>query len=73
MLAVLGAVVALIGVREARSVPGAKSPPTERPLTRLSPPLVLAFLFYFGFAALQPTTAFFLQDLFNLDTAPAVR
>jgi MFS family permease len=30
-------------------------------------------LFYFGFAALQPTTAFFLQDLFNLDTTLAVR
>jgi MFS family permease len=73
VLAALAAVVALIGVTEPRPALATKSPPTGRPLRRLSLSLVLAFLFYFGFAALQPTTAFFVQDLFKIDTALAVR
>lgn len=33
---------------------------------------VLAFLFYVGFAALQPTTAFFIQDFLRIGAAGAV-
>src|SRR5262249_22357038 len=73
VLALLGAVVALIGVKEARPLPDATLSPVERPHKRPSLAFVLAFLVYFAFAALQPTTAFFVQDLLRIDTAVADR
>jgi hypothetical protein len=73
-----GAVVALaavamrVGVREERPKP---APPGIAPSTRggLTPCLAVAFAMVVGFGALQPTTAFFVQDRFRLDTAAAIR
>jgi MFS family permease len=39
----------------------------------LAPCLVLAFAMVLGFGALQPTTAFYVQDRFRLETAMAIR
>ncbi len=72
LLAGVAAVVARVGIAEI--------PPGERhdAATTASTPntsacFVVTFLFYFGFAALQPTTAFFVQDLLHIGTAQAVQ
>lgn len=71
-LATLAALLVLAGAPEV--------PPVHRPAVESTggsrnamwPGCLLAFVFYFGFAALQPTTAFFIQDFFRTDTAGAV-
>jgi MFS family permease len=68
----LAAVATLAGLREERrrpAPPSAVAPAAEG----LGSCLAVAFAMVVGFGALQPTTAFFVQDRFRLDIADAVR
>lgn len=68
----LAAVATFLGVRGRRSE--AIATPTEASsIDGLTPCLVLAFAMILGFSALQPTTAFYVQDRFRLETATAIR
>jgi MFS family permease len=72
VLAALAAAATLAGIRDAprQSVwARTEAPPVEG----LGPYLLVGFAMVVGFGALQPTTAFYVQDRFALDTAAAVR
>ena len=71
VLAVIAATTTLIGVREARASPGPSAPIAT--IDGLAPYLLVAATMVVGFGALQPTTAFFVQDRFGLATAEAIR
>lgn len=45
----------------------------EMPIAAVMPYLILAFAIVFGLSALQPTTAFFVQDRLRIDTTLAVQ
>lgn len=68
----LAAVATVFGVREGRRQPVADSAAAPA-VDGLRPYLRLAFAMVLGFAALQPTTAFYVQDRFHFDTAVAIR
>jgi MFS family permease len=71
-LAALAAAAALAGLRDAPRQPvwaRTEAPPVEG----LGPYLLVGFAMVVGFGALQPTTAFYVQDRFALETAAAVR
>ncbi len=68
----LAAVATVFGLRDGRQRPAAASA-TVPSADGLRPYLVLAFAMVLGFGALQPTTAFYVQDRFHLDTAVAIR
>jgi len=71
--AVVGlAAVAMIVVREAPRPPTAVHADTV-PVAGLTGHALLAFVMVVGFGALQPTTAFYVQDRFDLDTSVAIR
>jgi MFS family permease len=71
VLAVIAATTTLVGVREARASPGPSAPIAT--IDGLAPYLLVGAAMVAGFAALQPTTAFFVQDRFGLATAEAIR
>ncbi len=72
ILTALAAAATLAGVRE-----GPRQPVWARtgtsPVEGLAPYLAVGFAMVVGFGALQPTTAFYVQDRFALATAAAVR
>ena len=72
IVAALAAAATLAGVRE-----GPRQPVWARtataPVDGLAPYLAVGFAMVVGFGALQPTTAFYVQDRFALETAAAVR
>lgn len=72
VLAALAAAATLAGMRE-----GPRQPVWARTGTSavdgLAPYLVVGFAMVMGFGALQPTTAFYVQDRFALETAAAVQ
>ena len=72
VLAALAAAVTFAGVRDAPRHPvwARSETPT---VDGLGPWLAVGFAMVVGFAALQPTTAFYVQDRFALETAAAVR
>jgi MFS family permease len=72
LLAMLAAVVVRAGIAEIRREEGHEVATTTRP-PNASACCIVAFLFYFGFSALQPTTAFFVQDLYHIDTALSIQ
>jgi MFS family permease len=69
----LAAVVVVAGGRETSRAPATRSRPRGSSSTRLGPFLVLAFVMHFAFAALQPTNAFYIQDLLGVGTTRAMR
>jgi hypothetical protein len=69
-LAALAAATTVLGVRDVRPTAG---PPVAGSIVGLAPYLLVAFAMVVGFGALQPTTAFFVQDRFGLATANAIR
>lgn len=72
VLAALAAAATLAGVREApRQAVWIRS--EAPPVGGLGPYLLAGFAMVVGFGALQPTTAFYVQDRFTLDTVAAVR
>jgi predicted MFS family arabinose efflux permease len=70
-LAALAAATTLLGVRDAR--PSVGPPVPTAVIDGLAPYLLVGFSMVVGFGALQPTTAFFVQDRFGLATADAIR
>jgi MFS transporter, DHA1 family, tetracycline resistance protein len=66
------AAVAMIVVREAAPPPMAARA-DALPVAGLTGYALLAFVMVVGFGALQPTTAFYVQDRFDLETAIAIR
>lgn len=68
----LAGIAILLGAPEIapRTTTAGVRPPFDR---SLAPHMVLAFALVFAFAALQPTTAFFVQDRFHFGTAAAAR
>ncbi|CAN5456079.1 MFS transporter [soil metagenome] len=68
----LAAVATVFGVRDGGQRSMAASVAASS-VDGLRPYLRLAFAMVLGFGALQPTTAFYVQDRFNLDTAAAIR
>jgi MFS family permease len=70
-LAALAAVTTLLGVRDARPNAGPSVPAAA--IDGLTPYLLVSFAMVAAFGALQPTTAFFVQDRFGLATASAIR
>jgi hypothetical protein len=68
----LAAVATVFGVRDGRKRPVAAAGMASS-VDGLRPYLRLAFAMVLGFGALQPTTAFYVQDRFHLDTAAAIR
>jgi MFS family permease len=68
----LVAVATVFGVRDGHRRPVA-APVAASPADGLRSHLLLAFAMVLGFSALQPTTAFYVQDRFHLDTAVAIR
>ncbi len=68
----LAAIAMFFGVHDGRprSLP---SDAAASSIDGLGPYLRLAFAMVLGFGALQPTTAFYVQDRFHLDTAIAIR
>lgn len=72
VIAALAAAATLAGVRE-RPRPPVWTRTATSPVEGLAKYLVVGFAMVAGFAALQPTTAFYVQDRFALTTAAAVR
>ena len=72
LLTLLAAVIARAGIAEVFSVRRGDGETTTRTFSP-STWRIVAFLFYFGFSTLQPTTAFFVQDLLHIDIALAVQ
>jgi len=72
-LAALAACLALAVMREGQGARPARPVEVGSPAKTLTPHLVLAFAMYFGFAVLQPTTAFYVQDRFAIGTTLAVQ
>jgi MFS family permease len=71
VLAAVAAGVVLLGLHDA---PPDAQPAAARPVTEgLAPYLLVSFAMVLGFAALQPTTAFYVQDRFGFGTADAIR
>jgi len=72
LLSGLAAIVILL----AAAAPAVTPKPAHREKELTSPDMlrvyIVAFLFYFGLAALQPTIAFFVQDRFHVETALAI-
>jgi len=68
----VAAVATAFGMRDGYRRPVA-APIAASPANNLRPHLLLAFAMVLGFSALQPTTAFYVQDRFQLDTAAAIR
>lgn len=72
-LTALMAVVVVVFLRDPPRVPAAgKTSPTAS-VEKVTPYLLLTFVFHFAFAGLQATNAFYVQDLFKLDTIDAVQ
>jgi len=69
----LAAVATVFGVRDGHQRPVAALVPASPADDGLRPHLLLAFAMVLGFSALQPTTAFYVQDRFHLATAVAIR
>ena len=69
----LAAVATLFGARDGRQRPMMAASATTSSADGLRPYLLLAFAMVLGFGALQPTTAFYVQDRFHLATAVAIR
>jgi DHA1 family tetracycline resistance protein-like MFS transporter len=73
-----GVVIALAAIAMVVGVPGGRRQPVAASASTssadgLRPYLRLAFAMILGLGALQPTTAFYVQDRFHLDTALAIR
>lgn len=66
------AVLAMAGVGEGPR-PAAMTQVGTAPVDGLARYALLAFVMVLGFGALQPTTAFYVQDRFGLETALAIR
>lgn len=71
ILAAVAAGAVLLGLRDGR--PEAEPVTVCAAVDGLAPYLLVGFAMVLGFAALQPTTAFYVQDRFGLGTADAVR
>ncbi|MFN4017848.1 MAG: MFS transporter [Reyranella sp.] len=71
MLVTLAA-LAMAGVREGPR-PAAMAQTDAAPVDGLTAYALLAFVMVLGFGAMQPTTAFYVQDRFGLDTEAAIR
>jgi len=71
VLAALAAATTLLGLRDAR--PNVEPGAAGTPVDGLAPYLATGFAMVLGFGALQPTTAFYIQDRFGLATAEAIR
>jgi hypothetical protein len=69
----LAAALTLACVPRGPPSPAPAGEPRAVRLASLWPHATSAFLLYLGLSALQPTTAFFVQDLFKLDAAVAVQ
>jgi MFS transporter, DHA1 family, multidrug resistance protein len=71
-LAALAAGATLLGLRDGRpkAGPAALDPSA---IHGLAPYLLVGFAMVLGFGALQPTTAFYVQDRFGLETEAAIR
>jgi MFS family permease len=72
-IAGVAAALALVAIADVRPAHQAAPAAAGRPAGALPPHAVIAFLLYFGFSALQPTTAFFVQDLFGIDMSLAAQ
>ncbi len=70
-LAAVAAATLLVGLRDAR--PSGSPGMARAPIDGLAPYLLVGFAMALGFGALQPTTAFYVQDRFGLATADAIR
>jgi predicted MFS family arabinose efflux permease len=70
-LAALAAATTLLGVRDTKPTAGPIVVPAR--IDGLAPYVLVAAAMVVGFSALQPTTAFFVQDRFGLATAAAIR
>lgn len=66
------AALATAGVDE-EPRPAAMAQAGAAPVDGLTGYALMAFVMVLGFGALQPTTAFYVQDRFGLETAPAIR
>lgn len=66
------AALAIVGVREGPR-PAAMAQPEGAPVDGLAAYALLAFVMVLGFGAMQPTTAFYVQDRFGLETEAAIR
>ena len=66
------AALAIAGVAEAPR-PAATAQEGDAPIAGLAGYALLGFVMVLGFGALQPTTAFYVQDRFGLETVVAVR
>jgi len=71
ILAAVAAGAALLGLPDAR--PKAQPAAAGAVIEGLAPYLLVSFAMVLGFGALQPTTAFYVQDRFGLATADAIR
>jgi MFS family permease len=71
VFAAVAAGLVLVGLREMR--PSAAPAVASAPVEGLRPYLLVGFAMVLGFGALQPTTAFYVQDRFGLATADAIR
>lgn len=70
-MAAMATIVVLLGLCDVRRAAG---PAASRDgIDDLTPYLVIGFAMVVGFGALQPTTAFYVQDRFGLATAEAIR
>ncbi len=69
---VLLAALAMAGVREG-SRPAETAQADVAPVDGLGAYALLAFVMVLGFGAMQPTTAFYVQDRFGLETEAAIR
>ena len=69
----LAAISTFVGARDGRQRPMMVASTTAPSIDGLRPYLLLTFAMVLGFGALQPTTAFYVQDRFHLDTAVAIQ
>lgn len=72
-IAVALAAAAMVAGGETAPRPLQQMPEQTAPVDGLAGHMVLAFAMVLGFGALQPTTAFYVQDRFGLETADAIR
>lgn len=72
-LTALMAVVVVASLRDPPRVPTTATTSSTIGVGRVTPYLLLTFVFHFAFAGLQATNAFYVQDLSKVDTVEAIQ
>lgn len=73
VLTMLTAIVVVALLRDLPAAPAMSMSPPTASTDRVTPYLVLAFVFHFAFAGLQATNAFYVQDTLKVGTVEAVQ